>query len=47
MPSIAHGMAVPSAVQGAMQDVISQYWNSDKATADDTIKKLVAAAQTK
>ncbi len=47
VPSIAHGMAVPSAVQGAMQDVISQYWNSDKATADDTIKKLVTAAQTK
>jgi glucose/mannose transport system substrate-binding protein len=47
VPSIAHGMAVPSAVQGAIQDVISQYWNSDKATADDTIKKLVTAAQTK
>ena len=47
VPSIAHGMAVPSAVQGAMQDVISQYWNSDKATADDTIKKLVVAAKTK
>jgi glucose/mannose transport system substrate-binding protein len=47
VPSIAHGMAVPSAVQGAIQDVVSNYWNSDRATADETIKKLVSAAQTK
>jgi glucose/mannose transport system substrate-binding protein len=45
VPSIAHGMAVPSAAQGAIQDVISQFWNSDKATADDTMKKLVSAAK--
>ncbi|MEY2839874.1 MAG: hypothetical protein RJB60_2173 [Pseudomonadota bacterium] len=47
VPSIAHGMAVPSAAQGAIQDVISQFWNSDKATAEETLKKLVAAAKVK
>jgi glucose/mannose transport system substrate-binding protein len=47
LPSIAHGMAVPSAAEGAIKDVVSQYWNSDKATADETIKRLLAAAQTK
>ena len=34
VPSIAHGMAVPSAVEGAIKDVVSQFWNSDKATED-------------
>ena len=39
------GMAVPSAVEGAIKDVVSQFWNSDKATVDDTMTKLVAAAK--
>ena len=47
VPSIAHGMAVPSAVEGAIKDVVSQYWNDDKATAAATMDKLVAAAKTK
>jgi len=47
VPSIAHGMAVPSAAQGAIQDVVSQYWNSDKLSADEVMGKLVAAAKTK
>jgi glucose/mannose transport system substrate-binding protein len=47
VPSIAHGMAVPSAVEGAMKDVVSAFWNSDKATVDETIAKLASAAKTK
>ena len=47
MPSIAHGMAVPSAVEGAMKDVVSQFWNDDKATPAATMDKLVAAAKSK
>ncbi len=47
VPSIAHGMAVPSAAEGAIKDVISQFWNSDKQTAAETVDKLVAAAKTK
>ena len=45
VPSWAHGMAMHSAVSGAFQDVISQYWNSDSITAKQAQEKLVAAAQ--
>ena len=47
VPSIAHGMAVSSAAEGAIKDVVSQFWNSDRDTADATMDKLVAAARTK
>ncbi len=47
VPSIAHGMAVPSATEGAIKDVISQFWNTDKMSAKDAQTKLVAAAKTK
>ena len=33
VPSIAHGMAVSSAAEGAIKDVVSQFWNDDKMTA--------------
>ncbi len=45
VPSIAHGMAVPSATEGAMKDVISQFWNDDKMTAAAAMDKLAAAAK--
>ncbi len=47
VPSIAHGMAVPSSTEGAIKDVISQFWNTDKMSAKDAQAKLVAAAKTK
>jgi len=47
LPSIAHGMAVPSATEGAMKDVVSQFWNDDKMTAAAAMDKLLAAAKTK
>ncbi|OWQ90721.1 sugar ABC transporter substrate-binding protein [Roseateles aquatilis] len=47
VPSIAHGMAVPAAAEGAMKDVVSQFWNSDKMTAKDAQAKLASAARTK
>jgi glucose/mannose transport system substrate-binding protein len=47
VPSIAHGMAVPSAAEGAIKDVISQYWNDDKMDAKAAMGKLAAAAKTK
>ncbi len=47
VPSIAHGMAVPSAAEGAIKDAISAFWNSDKMTVPDAVAKLVAAARTK
>ncbi|MEX8496192.1 MAG: ABC transporter substrate-binding protein [Leptothrix ochracea] len=45
VPSIAHGMAVPSAAQGAIQDVVSQFWNSDKMTATEAMDKIASAAK--
>ncbi|MFY9512240.1 MAG: ABC transporter substrate-binding protein [Rubrivivax sp.] len=47
VPSIAHGMAVPSATEGAIKDVVSQFWNDDKMTAAQAQSKLAAAARTK
>jgi glucose/mannose transport system substrate-binding protein len=47
VPSIAHGMAVPAAVEGGMKDVVSQFWNSDAMTAKDAMAKLAAAAKVK
>jgi glucose/mannose transport system substrate-binding protein len=47
VPSIAHGMAVKPAAQGAIQDVVTQFWNDDKVTVADAQKRLVAAAATK
>jgi glucose/mannose transport system substrate-binding protein len=45
LPSIAHGMAVPSAAEGAIKDAVSQFWNSDRMTAKDAMDKIAAAAK--
>ncbi|MBP6896677.1 glucose/mannose transport system substrate-binding protein [Pseudacidovorax sp. 1753] len=45
VPSAAHSMAVPSAVEGALKDAVSQYWNSDKMSAQDAVAKIAAAAK--
>lgn len=47
VPSIAHGMAVPSAAEGAIRDVVSQFWNDDKLGVAQAMDRLVAAARTK
>lgn len=47
VPSIAHGMAVPSATEGAIKDVVSQFWNSDKMSAKDAMAKIAQAAKTR
>jgi glucose/mannose transport system substrate-binding protein len=47
VPSVAHGMAVPSAAEGAIKDVVSQFWNADKMSAKDAMAKLASAAKTK
>jgi glucose/mannose transport system substrate-binding protein len=47
VPSVAHGMAIAPAAEGAIKDVVSQFWNDDKITVADAQKKLAAAASTK
>ncbi len=40
VPSFAHGMATTSAIQGGMYDVITNYFNTDSVTPEDTAKQL-------
>src|SRR5574343_1219018 len=47
LPSIAHGMAVPSAAEGAIKDVVSQFWNNDRMTVAQAKQRIVAAAKTR
>jgi glucose/mannose transport system substrate-binding protein len=44
VPSIAHGMAVKPAAEGAIKDAVSQFWNDDKISVADAMKKIAAAA---
>jgi glucose/mannose transport system substrate-binding protein len=46
VPSVAHGMAVPAASAGAIQDVVTQFFNSDMSSKS-AVEKLAAAAKTK
>ena len=46
VPSIAHGMAVPAASAGAMQDVVTQFFNSSMAPKA-AVERLAQAAGTK
>ncbi len=47
VPSAAHGMAIAPATEGAIKDVVSQFWNDDKITVADAMKKIATAAKTK
>jgi hypothetical protein len=38
-------MAVPSATEGAIKDVVSQFWNNDTATVALTKQRLLSAAR--
>ncbi len=46
VPSVAHGMAVKPAVEGALKDTVSQFWNDNKMSVADAMKKIAAAAKT-
>jgi glucose/mannose transport system substrate-binding protein len=46
VPSFAHGMAVPSATQGAIVDVIAKFMNSNMSSKD-AVAALAKAAKTK
>jgi len=43
LPSWAHGMALHQSVAGALQDVVSSFWNSDHMTAKEAQQKLAGA----
>ncbi len=46
VPSFAHGMAVPSAAQGAIVDVVAKFMNSTMSSKD-AVTALVKASKTK
>lgn len=46
VPSIAHGMAVKPAAEGAIKDAVSQFWNNDKISVADGVKSIAKAAAT-
>lgn len=47
VPSVAHGMAVKPAAEGAIKDAVSQFWNDDKISVADGMKNIAKAAATK
>jgi glucose/mannose transport system substrate-binding protein len=44
LPSFAHGMALKLAQKGAIQDVVTEHFNS-KMSSSDAAKKLAAAVK--
>ena len=46
LPSIAHGMAVKPAAEGAIKDAVSQFWNDDNISVADGVKSIAKAAAT-
>ena len=47
LPSIAHGMAVAPAAEGAIKDAVSKFWNNDKETAQEAQAEILKASKTK
>ena len=47
VPSVAHGMAISPAAEGAIKDAVSQFWNDDKISVADGVKNIAKAAATK
>lgn len=45
VPSFAHGMATTSYTQGAIFDVVTNYFNSEKMTAKEATQKLAKAVK--
>lgn len=46
VPSMAHGMAVRADVQGAIFDVVTNYFNDPNMPAEEAAERLVSAAKT-
>lgn len=47
VPSVAHGMAIKPAAEGAIKDAVSQFWSDDRISVADGIKNIAKAAATK
>jgi glucose/mannose transport system substrate-binding protein len=47
VPSVAHGMAISPAAEGAIKDAVSQFWNDDKISVAQAQSSIANAAKTK
>ena len=47
LPSVAHGMAIAPAEQGLMRAAVSDFWNNDTTTVDQTITALLQMSGSK
>jgi glucose/mannose transport system substrate-binding protein len=45
VPSMAHGMSTTSAIQGAIYDVVTNFFNSDSQSAEEAAEKLARAVK--
>lgn len=45
VPSIAHGMAVSPSAEGSIKDAVSQFWNDDRISVDEAVKRIADAAR--
>jgi glucose/mannose transport system substrate-binding protein len=45
VPSMAHGMSTFSAIQGALSDAVTKFYNSDKMTAKEAAEKMAKAVK--
>jgi len=45
VPSMAHGLSTTSAVQGAIYDVVTNYFNSDSLSAEQATERLARAVK--
>ena len=47
LPSVAHGMAIAPAEQGLMRAAVSEFWNNDTTTVDQTLTALLQMSGSK
>lgn len=47
LPSIAHGMAVKPAAEGAIKEAVSQFWNDDNISVAEGVARIAKAAASK
>ena len=45
VPSMAHGMAVRADIQGAIFDVVTNYFNDADMPAEEAAERMVSAAE--
>ncbi|MGH1539327.1 MAG: ABC transporter substrate-binding protein [Arenicella sp.] len=44
VPSVAHGMAVFDSIKGAMEDVVTKFYNTDSMTSDQAVEQFAKSA---